>query len=104
MPKDVAKPPSGSVFAYMTVRFCAPKSADITSGVDPSRFKVEVPGEGFVSWDPATPEIRKGNLGRDVRVPAGTCISGNVHYLIAGERHIEAILYTAPEGIYRWAS
>jgi hypothetical protein len=104
-PKDVPPAPADSAYAMLTVKMCADKAAAIPGElVGPSRFSVEVPGQGIVAYDPAVPPMRTPTLPEGTTVQPGTCLEGTVSFLIKGERHIESVSYDAGEGIFRWVS
>ena len=104
-PKGVAPAPAGQAWALVNVRFCAAPQAPIGGAlVDPARFQVEVPGQGYLAPAPAAPALAKTPLAAGTEVAAGTCIEGSIPYLVAGEGHIESVTYDAGDGLLRWAT
>ena len=104
-PRGVAPPPAGQTWAVLNVRFCAePDSSIDPSLVDPDRFRVEVPGQGYVAPSPDAPALAPAPLVAGTAVAAGTCVEGSMAYLVAGEGHIESITYDSGAGLLRWAT
>ncbi len=108
-PKGVAPPPVGQSWAVVNVRYCAADATPIDGAlVDPARFKVEVPGQGEIVPAPGAPALAKGPLAAGTAgtpsVAAGTCLEGSIAYLVAGEGHIEAVIFDSGAGLLRWAS
>ena len=104
-PKGVTPPPAGQVWAVLNVRFCAAAESPIADSlVDPVLFQVEVPGQGLVGPAPDAPALAPAPLVARTTVTQGTCLEGSIAYLIAGEGHIESILYDTGDGPLRWAT
>jgi len=88
----------------LNVRFCAAAESPIADSlVDPTRFQVEVPGQGLVGPARDAPALAPTPLVRTA-VPQGTCLEGSIAYLIGGEGHIESISYDTGNGLLRWAT
>jgi len=106
VPKGVAPPPPGQAWAVVTVRFCAAPDTPIAGAlVDPARFQVEVPGQGYLAPAPGAPALAKAPLaagGPDVA--PGACVEGSLAYLVAGEGHVESVVYDTGAGALRWAT
>lgn len=104
-PRGVAPPPAGQAWAVLNVRFCAGAESPIDGSlVDPDRFRVEVPGQGYVGPAADAPALAPGPLVAGTGVAASTCVEGSVAYLVAGEGHIESITYDSGAGLLRWAT
>ena len=104
-PKGVAPPPPGQLWAVLNVRFCAAPESPIGEDlVDPGRFLVEVPGQGYVPPTPGAPALAPAPLAAGTAVAPGTCLEGSMAYLVAGEGHIESITYDTGAGLLRWAT
>ena len=104
-PKGVAPPPAGQ-WAVVNVRFCAAADTPIDPVlVDPTRFVVEVPGQGAVAPAHDAPALSKAPLtAGGPGVNPGTCLEGSISYLVAGEGHVESISYDTGDGLLRWAT
>ena len=104
-PRGVAPPPAGQAWAVLNVRFCAAAESPISGDlVDPGRFLVEVPGQGYVPPTPGAPSLAPAPLAGGATVAPGTCLEGSMAYLVAGEGHIESITYDTGAGLLRWAT
>lgn len=104
-PKGVAAAPAGQAWAALNVRFCAAEQGPLDrSLVDPNRFRVEVPGQGYLAPAPDAPALAKAPLAAGTVVSAGTCVEGSIAYLVGGEGHIESITYDAGDILLRWAT
>lgn len=105
VPRGAAPAPQGQAWAVLNVRFCASEDASIPEHlVDPARFKVEVPGQGYVAPAPDAPALAPAPLQTGSTVAFGACTEGSIAYLVAGEGHIESITYDSGEGLLRWAT
>jgi hypothetical protein len=97
--------PAGPQWALLNVELCAGKTAALPGRfVDPNRFQVEVPGQGFVKAAAGAPALSKTPLVAGGDVPVGRCAQGAIPYVVGGEGHIESIAYDAGDGLLRWAS
>jgi hypothetical protein len=104
-PPETPKLPPGQAYWFITVKFCADDDATIPGDlVDPARFQVEVPGQGYVAWKPEFPVVYGEGLTAGGDVAPGTCREGTVSYIIAGELHVESITFDAGSTLLRWAS
>ncbi|MEO5678769.1 MAG: hypothetical protein ABIS47_03785 [Acidimicrobiales bacterium] len=104
-PPGVAPAPAGQAWAVLNVRFCAAAGGTLDPALlEPSRFQVEVPGQGYVGPAPDAPALAKAPLAAGTAVPPGTCLVGSIAYLVGGEGHIESITYDRGDGLLRWAT
>lgn len=105
-PRGVAPPPPGQVWAVVSVRFCADATTPVAAAlVDPARFQVEVPGQGYLGAAVDAPALAKAPLAAATAdVAPRACVEGTIPYLIGGEGHIEAITYDSGAGLLRWAT
>ena len=104
-PKGVEAAPAGQAWAVLNVRFCAAAQGPLDGRlVDPNRFRVEVPGQGYLTPAPDAPALARAPLAAGTVVSAGTCTEGSIAYLVAGEGHIESITYDADDILLRWAT
>ncbi len=105
-PRGVVAPPDGQAWAVVSARFCAAGDSALDGAlVDPARFQVEVPGQGYVPAAPDAPALAKAPLATGApAVAPGTCTEGSIAYLVAGEGHIESITYDTGAGLLRWAT
>ena len=103
--RGVEPAPAGQAWAVVNVRFCAGPDGPINGNlVDPDRFRVEVPGQGYVEPTPDGPAMAPGALSGGTTVEPGTCAEGSIAYLVGGEGHIESITYDSGDGLLRWAA
>ncbi len=105
LPRGLAPPPAGQAWAVHNLRFCAAPDSPISGDlVDPGRFRVEVPGQGYVPPTPGAPSLAPAPLVPGTGVAPGACLEGSLAYLVAGEGHIESITYDTGAGLLRWAT
>lgn len=104
-PRGVAAAPEGLSWSVVNVRFCAGAQSALDGGVvDPGRFAVEVPGQGYLTPTADAPALTATPLVAGTSVAAGTCTEGSIAYLIGGEGHIESTTYDTGDGLLRWAT
>ena len=105
-PKGSPTLPPGQAWAVVTVRFCAAPDRPIAGDlVGPDRFRVEVPGQGYLAPAPGAPPLASAPLAPGTpEIAPGTCIEGSIVYLVAGEGHVESVTYDAGDGLLRWAT
>ena len=105
-PKGGAPVPAGQAWAVVNVRFCAAPTSPVSRDlVDPARFRVEVPGQGWVDATPGAPALAKAPLAPSAAdLAPRACTEGSIADLVGGEGHIEAITYDSGAGLLRWAT